>query len=113
METSFGRLVRFADADGKVWFGEAGSVTDPAELIGKSIEIYHGSAPWALASERSGEQREVKEVFTPLTPLHWPNLCAYGYSKYSDLSLTFFLDSRSTRDRSSILLHRPELQKTY
>jgi hypothetical protein len=62
MDTAFGRLVRFADPDGHVWYGEAPSVADPATLIGKTIPVYAGNAPWDEEFRMTSESKVVHDV---------------------------------------------------
>lgn len=45
MKAIFKRLVRFKDADGHIFFGEALS-TD--SLIGSEVPVYAGDSPWNL-----------------------------------------------------------------
>jgi hypothetical protein len=62
MDTAFGRLVRFADPDGHVWYGEAPSVADPTTLVGEIVPVYAGNAPWEEEFCMTSEFKVVHEV---------------------------------------------------
>ncbi|EXJ70571.1 uncharacterized protein A1O5_06641 [Cladophialophora psammophila CBS 110553] len=62
MDTVFQRLLRFIDQDGNTRYGEAGSITDPAELVGACIQIFEGSEPWDSGFRASSTHKVVKEV---------------------------------------------------
>lgn len=65
MDTAFNRLVRFVDTEDNVQYGEAGAITDPAKLIGESVEVYEGQEPWLAGFRKTGMSKQIKEVRTP------------------------------------------------
>jgi len=60
----FGRLVRFKDESGSIYYGEAESVENPTKetLTGLSVPIYKGEYPWDDDFKLTGEKRTIKEV---------------------------------------------------
>lgn len=56
MNTIFKRLVRFKDADGHLFFGEALSDS----LIGSEVQVYAGDSPWNL--QETTQTAKISEV---------------------------------------------------
>ncbi|KAI9740330.1 MAG: hypothetical protein M1834_004909 [Cirrosporium novae-zelandiae] len=61
MKTSFNRLIRFKDPQGKVLYGEAPVDSD---LVGKTVSVYTGDYPWDLSP--SDAKAKVAEMLSPL-----------------------------------------------
>jgi hypothetical protein len=61
ISTTFQRLARFENPEGKVFYGEASPVTDPEDLVGKTIPVFHGEL-WDADFRRSDRLEEVKTV---------------------------------------------------
>lgn len=62
METSFDRLVRFLDVEDQVYYGEAPPVPDPVELVGQSLCIYEGRAPWDEDFHLTDTTKKIQQV---------------------------------------------------
>lgn len=56
MNPIFKRLVRFKDADGHIFFGEALSDS----LIGSEVPVYAGDSPWNL--QETTQTAKISEV---------------------------------------------------
>lgn len=63
MNTSFERLVRFKAKDGRVLYGEAGSVLEK-DLRGQVVRIFNGSDPFHDDFKLAGEEAEIAEVLS-------------------------------------------------
>ena len=61
---AFGRLIRFKDASGSVFYGEveqSSSLTEQG-LTGLTVPIYNGSQPWDDEFALTGEKKIVETV---------------------------------------------------
>lgn len=63
MNTSFERLVRFRAKDGRILYGEAGSVWEK-DLRGQVVKIFNGSDPFHDDFKLAGEDAEIAEVLS-------------------------------------------------
>jgi hypothetical protein len=60
---NFSHLVRFTDAEGKIWYGEAeGQVLTKEGLVGTSVPVYRGEHPWDADFVKTSDVREIAEV---------------------------------------------------
>lgn len=59
---AFRYLIRFKDASGKILLGEAGAPRKAETLLGSSVRVYQGSAPWDPKLRLTERTAEVKEV---------------------------------------------------
>lgn len=64
--TAFKYLIRFKDASGRVFFGEAGGPSKAEELLGKTVPTYSGTSPWDPELKATGEKATVKELLSPI-----------------------------------------------
>jgi 2-keto-4-pentenoate hydratase/2-oxohepta-3-ene-1,7-dioic acid hydratase in catechol pathway len=64
--TVFKYLIRFKDAAGTIFFGEAGGPSTGEALIGKTVPVYRGTSPWDPDLKATGESAEVKELLSPM-----------------------------------------------
>lgn len=64
MAAKFTRLVRFADAEGKIYYGEAGSDWK-ADLVGRKLPTYDITDPWASEFVLTGHEMQVAKVGSP------------------------------------------------
>ncbi|KAH7126495.1 hypothetical protein B0J13DRAFT_598880 [Dactylonectria estremocensis] len=62
METIFKRLVRFKDAEGHLFFGEA---SPSGSLIGSDVPVYTGDNPWSL--QATSKTAKISEVLCPVS----------------------------------------------
>ena len=61
---NFTRLVRFADASGKIWFGEAdGNDLTNNGLVGQSVTVYRGENPWDADFAKTADVQEIAQVY--------------------------------------------------
>jgi hypothetical protein len=59
---TFRYLIRFKDVSRKILLGEAGAPKKAETLLGSSVSIYQGSAPWDPKLHLTARTAEVKEV---------------------------------------------------
>jgi hypothetical protein len=60
---NFSRLVRFKDPAGTIYYGEFGNQAASVDgLIGGSVPVYKGGAPWDDEFELTEKRAEIAEV---------------------------------------------------
>ena len=59
---AFRYLIRFKDVSGKILLGEAGAPKKAETLLGSTVRVYQGSAPWDPNLKLTERTAEVKEV---------------------------------------------------
>ena len=57
----FGRIIRFANTSGSVYYGEVPADSLDA-LKGLSVEVYGGGLPWDDDFRKTGEKETIHEV---------------------------------------------------
>jgi hypothetical protein len=100
----FQRLVRFLDASGNVYYGEAGESVGPEDLVGKLVPIFEGASPWDLSFPKTTMYREVTKVKS-----HLLIFLLSGIRSFADL----VLGSLSPRDHPGNLLCWVKLSTPY
>ncbi|RVX69036.1 hypothetical protein B0A52_06749 [Exophiala mesophila] len=83
---AFGRLIRFKDASGSVFYGEveqSSSLTEQG-LTGLTVPIYNGSQPWDDEFALTGEKKIVETVLCPLPQTPTFMCVGLNYRQHAD-----------------------------
>ncbi|KPI42411.1 Fumarylacetoacetate hydrolase domain-containing-like protein [Cyphellophora attinorum] len=64
----FRKLIRFKDASGQVYYGEAGDLKDITQdgLLGADVPIFEGQNPWTPGFVLTESRRTISEVLAPI-----------------------------------------------